>query len=95
MSIVRSELFNRDDYLIFNDLLDLDEPTYRTLKIDDTVFSKLKIVNKVIKSKSNFEIIDTIIDTFDIYEKISKTKKYQEKLYQIEYLYNTDRKSVV
>lgn len=89
MSIVRSELFNRDDYLIFNDLLDLDEPTYRTLKIDDTVFSKLKIVNKVIKSKSNFEIIDTIIDTFDIYEKISKTKKYQEKLYQIEYLYNT------
>lgn len=88
-SILRSELFEYNDFKIFESLLDINDPKVKTLKIDNDIYNKLRELNKIIKTKSNFEIIDHLIKSFDVYQKISITKKAQEKNYQIEYLYKT------
>ena len=87
-SIARSELFKKSDFELFNSLLDINNPTYKQIVMDNEIYNKLKIINKAIKSKSNFEIIDLIIKEFNIYKLIDKTKKRLEKNYQIEYLYS-------
>ena len=88
-SVIRSELFEYDDFKIFNSLLDINDPKVKTLKMDNEIYNKLRELKKVIKTKSNFEIIDFLIKSFDVYQKISITKKAKEKNYQIEYLYKT------
>ncbi|HHX78943.1 MAG TPA: hypothetical protein GX695_04235, partial [Acholeplasmataceae bacterium] len=89
LSIIRSELYEKDDFEIFNSLLNLSDPTIKTLKIAPEIYSKLRSVKKNIITKSNFEIIDNVIKEFDFYKKISITKKAVEKNYQIKYLYKT------
>ncbi|MCR1809422.1 UvrD-helicase domain-containing protein [Haploplasma modicum] len=91
-SVARSELFGFSDYNLFNSLTKVvDNKLNSKLEIDDLIYEKCLLLNRVIYTKSNYEIIDDMVHIFDMYKKISKTTKVKEKEYQIEYLYNISK----
>lgn len=86
-SIARSELFEKSDYELFSSLLNQSDTSKKSLEMSKEIIDKLYLINKAIKTKSNFEILDLIVKEFNIHENIIKTKKIEEKLYQLDYLY--------
>jgi len=86
-SIARSELFRRDDFQIFDNLVD-----YNNLGvIDDEILNHAKHINKCILTMTNYQIINSVIKTFKIYEKIIFAPKRKEKELQIDYLYDISK----
>jgi len=87
-SIARSELFEQSDYKLFKSLIQPNQAYDKTLVMDEQIVKKCRIIYDAILTKTNRQIIDLVIDEFDIYHHISKANKIQEKIYQIDYLFN-------
>lgn len=90
MSILRSELYRKSDYNIFNDLIDINTGK-KKLDIEEELLIKLRTLNSIIKTKSNYEIIDFVIKEFELYKHIYITKSFEYKELQIKYLYDISK----
>lgn len=79
LSIARSFLFRLDDNYIFN-----------TIKINDysrdIIISKINIILNNIESKTISNILDEIIEEFDIYNKITTLINVKEEFIKLDYL---------
>ncbi|CCV63922.1 ATP-dependent helicase/nuclease subunit A [Alteracholeplasma palmae J233] len=91
-SIARSELFRYDDFKLFNQLIDSTNlKNNKKLEIEKEIWDKCYKVYEAIYTKTNYEIVDTMVKEFQIYEKIIYATKKEDKEYQIEYLYNISK----
>lgn len=91
LSLVRSELYSKNDYEIFASLMDQKEVGKKRLEIDKDIKESLIKINKVINTKSNVEVIKEVIDEFDIFRKIIYAPNSFEKELQLDYLFNLSK----
>lgn len=82
-SLLRSELYETSDYKLFEMFNAKKVPN---IEKDSELYQKLHKVKAAIISKSNYQIVKTVVDEFDIYAKVIKTPKAFEKELQINYL---------
>ena len=85
-SVVKSELFQLSDGEIFADLI--DKTTRKPILNLDKIIEPLTKLNQLIKTKTNFEIIDQLITLFSVKTAILSAYDYQLKLYVIDFLYS-------
>lgn len=88
LSILRSELYNKTDEEIFDYLI---KDNQKSLIIPNDIYLKLKEINKLIYTSTNYQIIDKTVELFEIYKKIIYTNDFNLKELQIEYLYNISK----
>lgn len=82
-SLLRSELINRSDFDLYN-LFTNEE--FNEFNKDNEIYKKLLIINSAIKTKSNNQIIKTVVEQFEIYKQMLIAPKSFEKELQINYL---------
>lgn len=84
-SLLRSELIMMSDYELFK-LFNSDQ--FINFNENDEIYKRLIKVKNAIYTKSNYQIIKTVLDEFNVNKAIIKTPKAYEKNLQINYLYN-------
>lgn len=87
-SIARSSIFNMNELDLFEDLIVINEKSKleTQLKINEQIYFKALELNKIISYASNMDIIESLLNIFDIEEAIIPTYDYDLKTYQIEFL---------
>jgi ATP-dependent helicase/nuclease subunit A len=83
LSLGRSELLNLDDGVLFNQLKNKKENP----DIDIEILNKLKTLKSIIKEGTNFEIIQKLLEIFDVESKIIHSYEHYKKEIEIDYLY--------
>jgi len=86
-SLLRSELYQEGDYQIFESLID-PATTKMVLNIKPEIKEKILKLNSLIKQGTNLEIIQNLMNLFDVKQKIRSSFDIETKELVIDYLYD-------